>query len=151
MKSISTNIIINAPVEQVWEVLMDHANYPKWNPFIKNIAGNAEPGSTLSVQIHPPEGKPMTFKPVVVCNRPQREFRWKGHLFVKGLFDGEHFFQLEALDFDQTQLIHGEHFSGVLSGMLFKMMETNTRNGFEAMNKALKQAVEQAFTQKQSA
>ena len=75
-------------------------------------------------------------------NKTEKEFRWKGHLFVKGLFDGEHYFKLDALGPDKTRFIHGEQFSGVLSGMLLKMIGDSTLNGLKSMNEALKQLAE---------
>ncbi len=39
MKKIETEIIIDAPVTTVWQVLTDFERHPTWNPFIKAIAG----------------------------------------------------------------------------------------------------------------
>ena len=41
MKELKTTIEINASPAKVWEVLLDFEKYPDWNPFIKNIRGNA--------------------------------------------------------------------------------------------------------------
>lgn len=137
MKSIKTNIIINASIEKVWETLMDFENHPKWNPFIQNISGNTEVGNTLSVSVQPPKGKGMTFKPIVLSNIPYKEFRWQGKLLIKGIFDGEHFFILERMDNNRTYFIHGEHFRGILVSLLGNMLE-KTKEGFQYMNEALK-------------
>ena len=85
----------------------------------------------------------MNFKPTVLKADTNQEFRWKGHLFVKGLFDGEHFFKLEETAEGHTRFIHGENFSGILSGMVLKKVGKATRAGFAAMNEALKNQVEQ--------
>ncbi len=136
MKTIETHITIPASISQVWSVLMDHTSYQKWNPFISNISGLTNPGNTLEVTIHPEENKSMHFSPIVLKNNTNQEFRWKGKLWVQGIFDGEHYFILKS-DGKQTQFTHGEHFSGILSGLLFKMIGENTQNGFKAMNQAL--------------
>jgi hypothetical protein len=65
-----------------------------------------------------------------------------GKLGIKGVLDGEHYFQLKVIDSQKTELIHGENFSGILSGLLLKMIGEKTKNGFEAMNEALKIEVE---------
>jgi uncharacterized protein YndB with AHSA1/START domain len=39
MSAITTDILIKAPPERVWAVLMDFAAYPAWNPFIISIEG----------------------------------------------------------------------------------------------------------------
>ena len=107
MKSISTSITINAPVTEVWEALMQFDAYPEWNPFVRQISGNASNGEQLQVTIQGEGQKPMSFQPIVLESNPNREFRWKGKLFVKGLFDGEHYFKLESIGVNRTKLIHG--------------------------------------------
>ena len=42
MKSINTEITINASTEIVWKVLMDFENYSNWNPFVTRIEGEPE-------------------------------------------------------------------------------------------------------------
>lgn len=86
----------------------------------------------------------MTFRPVVLSNRENQEFSWLGRLLVPGLFDGEHYFRLEPLGPLHTRLIHGELFSGLLARLAHKGLTGATRQGFEAMNLALKQRVETA-------
>ena len=88
---------------------MDFKNYPNWNPFI-HITGNAKVGAQLENTIFLAGQKPQVFKPKVLEVAPQKTLRWEGHLFIKGLFDGEHYFQLEAINSEQTRLIHGENF-----------------------------------------
>lgn len=142
MKTLTTEITINAAPKEVWKILMDHEKYPNWNPFIKHISGNTQIGQHLTVTIHLEGKEPMDFTPVVLKNEKEKEFRWLGHLFVKGLFDGEHYFKIEALGSNQTKLIHGENFSGLMSGVIIKMIGDNTHKGFYAMNNALKKKAE---------
>lgn len=144
MKNLKTEITINASAATVWNILMDHQSYSDWNPFIKSISGETSVGNTLEVFIEPPNQKGMTFKPEVLANSTQTEFRWVGRLFVKGLADGEHYFQLEKIDDNTTKLMHGENFSGLLAGLLMKMMREDTLKGFNAMNEALKVQAEKA-------
>ena len=93
-KEIRTEIVIKASPAIVWSVLTDFEKYPSWNPFIKWIKGEAIEGSTITARIEPPNASGMTFKPVVLKVNSQKEFRWLGHLFIPGLFDGEHIFEL---------------------------------------------------------
>lgn len=136
MKSINTEITINASVETVWEALMNFDNYETWNPFITSIKGNSEVGETIEASIMNGD-KPMTFNPKVLVVSKCKEFRWKGKMFVKGLFDGEHYFKLEEFE-GKTKFTHGEIFTGLLSGMIYKMIGENTEKGFKAMNEGLK-------------
>ncbi|MCV9388303.1 SRPBCC domain-containing protein [Reichenbachiella ulvae] len=134
--SISSDILINAPAEKVWSILMDFEKYPDWNPLVKEIKGNPEVGNTISVSL-----PGMNFKPEVLALKENSEFRWKGKLLFKGLFDGEHYFILEERD-GGVELFHGEYFSGLLVGMLRKKLEGETLDGFKAMNESLKKLAE---------
>ncbi len=138
MKTIKTKIIIDAPLSKVWNILMDHSSYPSWNPFLLSISGSTQVGETISVSFHQENKKPMVFKPVVLKNETNSEFRWLGHLFVKGLFDGEHYFKLESISDNQTRFIHGENFTGLMAGVILKMIGDSTLKGFNNMNKAIK-------------
>ena len=142
MKTLTTSITINASAQKVWQVLMNHKDYPNWNPFIKQITGDPQEGASIQVTLQPENKKPMEFSPIVLNNEAEKEFRWLGHLFVKGLFDGEHFFKLEEIDANKTKVIHGENFTGIMASVLLSMIGESTQNGFVAMNNSLKNKVE---------
>lgn len=133
---IETIIEIDAPPARVWAVLTDLARMPSWNPFIRSISGEVAAGARLDVLLAPPGKVAMRFRPTVLAVQPERELRWLGHLFVSGLFDGEHYFLLEPILDNRTRFTQGENFSGILVGVLGGMLAT-TQAGFESMNKAL--------------
>lgn len=138
MKTLETNIIIDATAEKIWAILMDFEAYPNWNPFIKTMSGNTEVGNKMYVTIQLEGNKAMVFEPRVLTVKPNRAFRWLGHLWITGIFDGEHYFQLIPINEHQTKFIHGEHFRGLLSGLILGMIKENTLKGFQAINEALK-------------
>lgn len=135
--SINSQVVINAPVEKVWKVLLDFENHPLWNPFFKKIEGEPIKGNQILLEING-----MTFKPTILTNMKNQELRWLGSLFFRGLFDGEHFFKLEDLGNNSTRLEHGENFSGILVALLKNKLLTDTINGFESLNEGLKNRVE---------
>jgi hypothetical protein len=141
-RSLKSEILIDAPSEEVWKVLMNHEAYPEWNPFIKKISGSTKPGNYLETTLQTEGNDPMDFKPLVLKNQFSKEFRWKGKLGIKGVFDGEHYFLLEEITPNQTRFIQGEKFTGLFSGLLMKMIGEDTKAGFISMNKALKTRVE---------
>lgn len=141
MKEIKTEIVIKASIEKVWKTLTNFENYPKWNPFIKSLTGNLKVSEAITVRLQPPDGNSMTFKPKVLAFDENKEFRWLGKLFFKGLFDGEHYFQLKENPDGSTTLTHGEKFSGILVPLLAGMLD-KTEAGFKMMNEALKMQAE---------
>ena len=120
--SISTDIQINAPVQTIWKILMDFDAYPEWNPFVRSIQGKAEPGQPLAITLQPPGGSAMKMKPNVLEATENSTFRWLGHLGFKGIFDGEHIFQLRENSDGSTTLIQSENFSGILVPVFKKML-----------------------------
>jgi len=143
MHRVDTDIEINASAERVWSLLMDFRAYGRWNPFVRSVEGEAVVGRSLKVVIRPPGSRAMRFRPVVVAVEPNRELRWKGKLVMPGLFDGEHFFRLEAGASGGVIFHHGEVFSGLLVPLLRRSLDGATRQGFIAMNEALKMRAEQ--------
>jgi hypothetical protein len=144
MKEIHTEIEINAPAEKVWRVLTDFAAYPEWNPFVRRVEGEVCVGARLHVYIQPSGGKGMSFHPTVLVADIDREFRWLGHLWLPGLFDGEHSLSIEPLGDGHVRFVQREQFRGLLLPFLSKMLDRDTRRGFEEMNRALKLRAESA-------
>jgi hypothetical protein len=141
MKSIRTEIHIEAPPETVWQVLTDFRQYPDWNPFMPHAEGDIREGATIEVRIEPPGGRGMTFRPTLRRVEPNRELRWLGRLLLPKLFDGEHIFELHPAE-EGTRFIQRENFGGLLVPLLWGTLEGATRRGFEAMNQALKERAE---------
>lgn len=138
---LDTEIDIDASPEAVWAVLVDLDRYADWNPFIVSASGKVEVGQRLVNRMQPSGGRAMTFKPTVTAVQTASVFEWLGHLGFAGLFDGRHRFELHRTA-TGTRFVHSEYFDGVLVRLLRKSLDTNTRNGFVAMNNALKARAE---------
>jgi hypothetical protein len=141
MKYISTSINIHASAKDVWQVLSNFEDYPAWNPFIRNIEGTLQVGSTLTATIQLPDSRPMAFRPKIISYKEGHHLTWVGHFLIPGIFDGEHSFEIHQKSGGVIQFIQKESFKGILipfmGGMLGK-----TKKGFTRMNKALKERVE---------
>lgn len=140
---ISTQINIKSSPDKVWAVLTNFKNYPNWNPFIQSIEGEVTMGKRFNAVIQAPNNKAMKFSPKVLVFDPYKEFKWIGHLLIKGLFDGEHRFQLVANSDGSTTFIQSEKFTGLLVPLFKSMLEKDTLLGFQLMNNKLKELCEQ--------
>jgi len=136
-KQINTSITINATKEKVWKVLTDWEKYPEWNPFIKSIRGELKVGNRIQIQL-----QGMQFKPTILTLNENQELKWLGHLWFKGLFDGEHKFYLTDNGDGTATFEQSEIFSGVLVKLFSKSLDQDTKSGFEQMNRELKLRVE---------
>jgi hypothetical protein len=137
-----TRIDINATPETVWNVLTDLDQYSEWNPFIIEASSEISVGKKLTNRMQAPGGKTMTIKPAVTVVQPTQTFEWLGHLGVRGVFDGRHRFELETTPSGGTRVMHTERFDGVLVRFMRKTLDTQTHDGFDAMNTALKTRAE---------
>lgn len=144
MHSIEAEIEIRASTERVWKLLTEFASYPQWNPFVRSIEGDLVVGQKLKVFIQPPGSGGMRFRPTLLVVSPARELRWRGRLLLPGVFDGEHYFKLEPTPNGTVLVRQGERFTGVLVPLARKSLDGATRQGFIAMNEALKREAEGA-------
>lgn len=142
VKTLHTEIEIEASAERVWGILTAFPGYPNWNPFIPRIVGPLLVGARLEVRIEPPGGMAATLRPRLIAADPGRELRWLGHLVIPGLFDGNHRFMIAPLGPDRVRLIQEERFGGILVPLFATELDRHTRAGFEAMNRALKEQAE---------
>lgn len=136
--SICTEIVINAPIETVWDALVRFDRYASWNPFIVYASGEAVVGSMLDIKIKRLGKKEQPYKVKILELEPLKRFRWLGHFVVPGLCDGDHYFEPQVLSPTQTLLVHREDFSGLFVPWVLKNFDLN----FIALNEALKRYVE---------
>jgi len=131
---------IDAPAEQVWRVVTDFPRYPEWNPFIVRASGDQRVGGRLELTITAPDVRAVTFRPRVVDLEPGRLIRWKGRLWIPGLFDGRHSLAVEPLDDGRSRFTTHEEVTGILVPVLGKVMRAS-QQGFELMAEALARRV----------
>lgn len=141
MKELHTEIEINAPPEAVWSIIIDFENYEEWNPFINRIIGQAKQGSKIEISLHTPAGKNRKYEPTITKVDDGRELRWTGKSW---LLNAEHIFTIEQLQADKVRFIHREVFDGLLAGFFGKDLDTDIRQGFEEMNRSLKERAERS-------
>ena len=79
MRILSTEIIINAGMEEVWKVLVDFEAYPQGNPFITKISGELKTGSPLNVTMKIEGRKPTALKPIIKSVSHGEKFCWQGN------------------------------------------------------------------------
>lgn len=135
---------IAASASAVYRELMSFESYPSWNSMVIEIKGVPEVGSQLEVRVKLGARSPMTFKPTVVKNDMNKEFRWAGVLFSDWLYRGEHYFIIEEQGEQRCTFVHGEMFSGLCEPLFTWILGENMAIGFKGFNDGLKERVEDA-------
>lgn len=141
--NIKTEIIIHANPEKIWKLITEFDKYPKWNSFMLQVWGEPKLGSKIRVIAKIPNGPKMFFKAKISNVQTNKEFSWKGNVFMDSIFLGEHYFKLDKIDENKTLLIHGENFTGFFLP-LFKYVLSGSKDGFELMNKQIKEIAERS-------
>lgn len=138
-----TRVLIRASSERVWDALADVAAYPRWNPLLKLRPWRGtdlrEGGRAwLQLDLLP---IPILIPVVIEVASPKRELCWRGG--PPGLLRGRHYFELRTtLDGDETELIHGERFDGLLLPLLWPLMAPQLERLYTDVNAALADYVE---------
>ncbi len=141
-RSISTAIVIDAPVSSVWRVLGDTAKYGEWNPFIRSLTGDIRSGGRIQVTLDVPDQGTTNYDAKLLGLIVDHELRWEYSLPIPRMFVGKHKLIIDAMGSGRTRLRHEEDLSGLLIGPLTASYIEHKREGFEAMNVALKKRVE---------
>ena len=145
-RALETEVIINASASTVWEILTDFRRYRQWNPFIGNIVGELEEGRHIEVHFKSSGSKDRILRPKLLTVSRDLELRWLGTLLLPFLFDGEHVFRIETREEGGVRFVQSEVFRGLLVPIFWQYLNTETRRGFENMNRALKTLAEKSAT-----
>jgi hypothetical protein len=142
VQTLRTEIQIQAAPEKVWQILIDLAKYPEWNPLITQAIGRVEVGARVEITV-PSGSKEMKLHCTVTKAEPRQVLCWKYHVISPLLFRGEHSFTIEPMGSNYVRFVDQEIFNGLLAPMQAKEIDSSSRQGFEAMDKALKMRAEQ--------
>lgn len=136
-----TQIEINASSQTCWQVLTDFAGYAQWNPVIPVINGQPSVGAKGQMKIKLGPGPAMTVPIKFVRVQQNQELAWRGG--VDAIFAGEHYFRLESgPEKDQTRLVHGERFVGLVARLAWPLLGKSIEKAYEELNRAFKERVE---------
>ena len=139
--SVHTEIVIDAPLEKVWSVILDTASYSNWNPVMVQVDGKHEIGKTLTYQVKAPDEKPTEIKAKVKEIVPNSLLRQTGGIW--GVLTFNHKYELEKVK-GGTKVTQHEDYSGV--GVFFwdhKKMERAYKESNEALKKQVLKLKEQ--------
>lgn len=150
-RTINEEIIINAPISKVRNILFDFASYPSWSKFVQKIEQqDVSPGTPLavgqklSVTMGADDAKPMTMT-MNVAHVDENGFGWTGVLGSTYIFGGFHMFLLSDAGNGQTKLRHREEFTGILYAPLFVWsgIEAKSKVNYATFNESVKAKAEQ--------
>ena len=110
MKSVHSELIIEASPQQVWDVLMKKEDYREWNQVLVPIKGKFEKGNKLKYQLIQPEGNTIEINMTVAQLIPFRLLNQQGGF--PGIFTYDHKYILEPVG-NNTRVTIREDFKGI--------------------------------------
>ena len=137
--TIDTSIDIDCHAEAIWDTLVDFDRFHEWNPMLRNVHTDLNPGAMVTFDVLQDEAKPLKLKAKIVNLARPTSLAWRGG--VSGIITGEHYFRLEPLPEGRCRFHHGETFKGLLLPLLRGRLKQAPRL-YRAMNAALKSRLE---------
>ena len=141
MKMIHTEIIIDAPIQLVWEVLVDLDNYHLWNTFTPKVESSLKPGDDVVLHVNMNPGKSLLIqKEEVLWNKKEESLAWG----ITSYFPvrTERAQKLMDLGNNQTKYFTHDKFWGPLVPLVMLLFRKKIVAGFENMARDLKQRAE---------
>jgi len=140
MQVLHSEIPIRADPETIWKTLVVFPSIPSE---IRDAICNRKIGQNLRVFMNA-GGWGATLTVQLLAVEPFREIRWKGYLWIPGLFDGEHCFEIRQDTGGVSRLVQREIFNGLLLPLLSGTLR-DTKQEFERMNVAIRDRAEQGI------
>lgn len=143
MKRVDSEIEIPASPEQVWSVLADIRNWPRWNRVMPRLEGELAEGRVVELELAVPGRRTSRRKPRLVRVADNRELRWRDQVLARQVFASEHWFTLEPTP-GGCRVRHGEQIGGWLAVFMGRKTLEQTARVLDLMNRDLKRRVEEA-------
>jgi hypothetical protein len=124
-------VIIHAPIADVWSLLENFENYASWNSMI-TFKGQPKVGSKTPMKVSI-MGRNIVTPVKFLKIQKEKALVWKGG--PTGFITGEHYFKLEAIDEKTTRMIQGEKFKGILVPVLWPVLKGTLNTLYEQTNK----------------
>ena len=141
VKTLHTEIEIDAPAELTWKVLTDFSEYAEWNPFLRKISGTFSEGCYITVHAIL-DGREVVFQPGIAGIDDGKGFSWIHNRFLPGLADCEHVFRVTPINQYRSLFVLKDECRGLLVFLIWSRLKKKLKPAFKEMNEALKARVE---------
>lgn len=145
---VEDRIGVQAPAEVIWEVIFDLSTWRDWNPTYPRAEGEIRIGNTLTFDLALPGQATQQISAKVLEWVPNEQLHWQLRL-MGGLIKTVRYIEISPLSEAGCVVDNGEIFGGLMGPSLGKRMGRTVRQGFHAMNEALKARAEAIWAQRQ--
>ncbi|GGU79077.1 SRPBCC domain-containing protein [Lentzea flava] len=131
---VRTELVIPAPIDDVWRVLVDFASYAKWNPVMEYTQVDG-----VKTRVKAAKGTPFErdFEGEITSMEPYALTSQGGD---PETFFGRHRWELSEVD-GGTRLVNAEEFTGTMAAGVLAQTRDVLVAEFDAFNRALLEVV----------
>jgi hypothetical protein len=138
----SEEIVINAPAEVVWGVILDFANYGLWNTFCPSMKGEAVIGSPLEMQVDLGTGLQSQVEYVTKIE-PIHTIVWSMENKPGDPIHADRIQRITPIDESSCRYCSIDEFSGEFSGPMIEQLGEQVEKGFNDCAVGLKARAEE--------
>lgn len=134
--TVRTERIIAAPRLAVWDVLVDFARYPEWNPFTVGVQTTGRIGDRVLLDVIL-GGRRLKMRERMRVYEPERRIGWGLSVLGGVLLDCTRVQELEDVGEGSTRYVCHESFRGLGAPLILLLYRARMQAGFDANAQAL--------------
>lgn len=134
---------IDAPIQTVWQVLTNFAEYKVWNRFTPSVRCDGELGSAVEMRVCFPGTKPMKQSEILNVFEPPHRLAWGMQMGTRALLVANRYQILEPIGDQRTRYTTVDYISGLLAPVVRVLYAEPMRRGFQMAADGLKAHAEQ--------
>ncbi len=138
----TASVEIDAPVERVWQILVDFPNYAAWNRFCPGIACTGELGSEVVMDVRFPGQKPIRQVEVLNVLEPPHRLAWGVLMGSRAILVANRYQTLEPIGTNRTLYTTIDYMSGLIAPIVKALYAEKVRAGFQLAADGLKEYAE---------
>ncbi len=119
-------VLLNAPLEKVWPMLIDVENYPRWNPFTSRVETTFVIGEPAILYVTMNGQHQRVQHEVITIFEPSHAFAWASILGAPFILKAKRWQIVEAVDDRRPQYETDETFDGLFTPRVMALIAQPT-------------------------
>lgn len=140
----SEPIVINAPAEVVWSVIVDFAAYPLWNRFCPQIEGELKVGAPLAMKVDLGNGLQEQVEYITAIEAPQR-IVWSMENKPDDPIHADRSQIITPIDAESCRYVSMDEFAGPMVPSMMEALAEEVERGFNRCAEDLKARAEALY------
>ena len=139
--SVRAEIVIEAPIDRVWQILNDLQAYAEWNPFTPRVESSLQLGDPIHLHARM-IGERLLHRVEWVTRNEPHALCWEMKMGKRFLLHAERCQALTALDDGRTHYVTEDTFTGLLTFLVMGLFGRAMQRGFDDCARGLKKQAE---------